>query len=613
MTYQPTQADKEAMKLVNNEITAWADEEVFITDKISFVLRNVIKRARKNYFGIFNEPKDSATKQKKLFFPLTESMCNAVRNFIDLDTKDINLRAKNIKGADGARIIRHILYSKMIEWGFGEKLNEMLTYLPIDGIAYFKSWRNGNKVEMYIPDALNMYQDPAKKAGELPLIERIIMSEAELQDMKGIWENTEAVKFTKEFETFEDGASRRSGELNHVILYERWGEMSKYLITGKEKDRKVIIKNGHIVKTGADQTAVCLLAEEKESPYEAVSSTFVPNRYLGRGSAEKLFDIQEYLNETLNIRRNKGKISQNLLWHIRKGSGITRQMVAALRGGGAIVSKSKDDITNIPIRDFSPSSYQDESSALAWAQRVSNFSPQVMGEQLPSSTPATTSLIQQRTSENTFSIVKEDVGLFLKRVFEKHLIPLMIETLTDGEIVRITGEPKDLEKLDKIYIDKIVDKEIIKIYQRTGQTPDDTMIEQYKQSKLEQMAKKGDLRWVKINKRLLKEMKNGVDADVFITNEAFDKSVVVKQLNDLLLTYSRIPGINLPVEDIMKATLDIMGLKDIHIQAGQPTVVSPEMAQQRGIDRPTATPGEVANQSSPTQLGEIEKASKLNI
>lgn len=610
MSFHPNEIDKEINKLVSDSISNWENEEVFITDKISFMLRNVIKKCRKNYFGIFNTPKDSATKREKYWVHLTKSLVNAVRNFIDLDTKDIQLSARKPDSIDGARILRHILYSKMSEWNFGEKLNEFLLRLPMDGIGYWKVWREGKQIKDYIVDPLNIYQDPSVEAGELPIVERITMPMSDFEKMD--YNNKEYIKGEDSFAQFRLDASQRKTRVKHAILYEYWGEVDKSFITRKSEDKGKIVKDGHIVIGNGDRgTHIPLLAEKKKAPYEALASTKVPNRYLGESVCEKLFGIQEYINEIINIRRNSGLVAQNLLWWVRRGSGIKPQHVAALRAGGTIVSKSPDDFQQLDVNDYRPSSYSDEQSLLSWANRALNFSPQVAGKPLPSSMPATIGLLQQQTSENTFSVIKEDVGLFLKRLFENKFIPLLLQTLTDEEMVKITGEPKDLEDLDKLYVDKLVNREIAKLYRKTGIMPEPAIVDAYKTARIRKLAKQDDVRFVKINKRLLKD----VDVEVYVTDESFDKSVVVKQLNDLLLTYSRIAqaqGVQLPVNDIFRYILDLMGLKGVKMSEATTPPPLPQAAQggspqQRGIERPQRTTQERIAEQVPSGLGEMLK------
>ena len=65
------------------------------------------------------------------------------------------------------------------------------------------------------------------------------------------------------------------------------------------------------------------------------------------------------------------------------------------------------------------------------------------------------------------------------------------------------------------------------------------------------------------------------EVKVDVTGETFNKAVVVRQLNDMLLAYSRLPGVNIDVDAVFKEILDLMGL------GGARFLKTPEEAQIR--------------------------------
>ena len=52
---------REAIALVEGEKQMWENATVFVTDKIAFNIRNLIRALRKNYWGIFDSPLDPVT------------------------------------------------------------------------------------------------------------------------------------------------------------------------------------------------------------------------------------------------------------------------------------------------------------------------------------------------------------------------------------------------------------------------------------------------------------------------------------------------------------------------------------------------------------------------
>jgi hypothetical protein len=50
-----------AAALVKREKNQWEDATVFVTDRVAFQMRNLIRILRKNYWGIFDEQIDPTT------------------------------------------------------------------------------------------------------------------------------------------------------------------------------------------------------------------------------------------------------------------------------------------------------------------------------------------------------------------------------------------------------------------------------------------------------------------------------------------------------------------------------------------------------------------------
>ena len=66
--------EAEALALINSERRSYEDAVAFVTDRVAFNMRNLIRVLRKNYWGIFNEPVDKVTGRKKIWVPFTQSL-----------------------------------------------------------------------------------------------------------------------------------------------------------------------------------------------------------------------------------------------------------------------------------------------------------------------------------------------------------------------------------------------------------------------------------------------------------------------------------------------------------------------------------------------------------
>src|ERR1051326_2706484 len=241
---------QEAINLIKQEKTLWETGTAFVTEKVAFQMRNLIRQLRKNYWGIFDEPVDPQTGRKKIWVPLTESLIESVVKNIDLDTKDISFRAKRPEAIGLTGLVRNVVKNELDYIHFGETDEEMERTLAIDGTAVWKTVeyidevRKKKCIKILPVDLLNFYIDPTAHSIQEAeaVIERAIITEDEAKGMSG-WINTEQIRGTTNLDR-RDGQTnlsfQRTGETRLVEVFERWGKMPKRLITGNTKDDEYI-------------------------------------------------------------------------------------------------------------------------------------------------------------------------------------------------------------------------------------------------------------------------------------------------------------------------------------------------------------------------------------
>ena len=135
-----------AISLIKNEKAAWDTATAFVTERVAFQMRNLIRTLRRNYYGIFEEPTDPNTGRKKIWAPLTEYLVEAAVKNIDLDTKDINLRAKTAEAQPLTIVLRAALYQGLDKLGFGELLDMSERQLAIDGTVFGRPTKTANRM-----------------------------------------------------------------------------------------------------------------------------------------------------------------------------------------------------------------------------------------------------------------------------------------------------------------------------------------------------------------------------------------------------------------------------------------------------------------------------------
>jgi len=557
--YEPNEQENKAIALLQNEVTNWEEGEVSVTDRYSFMMKNVIKKARKNYFGVFDVEKDPVTGRKKLFVPLTEWIVEDIVKNIDIDTNDIKVKAKNYDSHGIASMFRYVLKYYLDRIKFGKLINTVIRMMSIDGTCYVKTWKEGREIKARVIDCLNIIADPsANNLDETPIIERNVLFLPEFKDEGkiGKWANVGDVYGSEVIDRSGfDIASRGSivSEIPMVDVYERYGWMEKCLLTGKESDDGEYVY-GLIVASGLkDKVPVChLIKEVKDHPYTIFKFKDIWNRLAGRGVAEMLFSLQAQINETVNIRRNTARIAQTGLWKAR--GGVSPQQVSKLFSTSVIKLKgARDEFDRLDSGSVDPSSYKDEEFAKDWATKVTGSFD---NSNISASTPATNSLIQERGSKIGFNLVQENVGLSIKEMLEKKLIPLINKVIRPGDIIRITGNSKDFELQEDKYIKNAV-------YQKANDAINSGLIlmpgemEAEIDRMKEEFKTMGGDRYLAITDNAFN---TDYDIDIAIGDEELNPALIVQSMTQALGIMAQFPGSKLDVDEVMKEIMDSLGL-----------------------------------------------------
>ena len=584
--------ENEIISTVKKEKTSWDEETVFVTDKVAFLMRNLIKNCRKNYWGIFKNQRDPITGRKKTWVPLTEWLVETTVKNTDMDSKDLNFRAKIFKAIGLTSLVRSIVKHWVDENFFGEDLDEMERQLAIDGTIVWKTWEEDGKMVKEGVDLLNFYIDPtAKSIQKTPAtIERAVITAHNFFNMDEWWKKEDAKIQTGIHPTDSNLSSFNTSETRMVEIWERWGLMPKSWITGKKKDKDKMIE-GHIVLSNLEnQPVVHYVAENKKKdtlgnvikPYEEAWLKRVPGRWYGKGIPEIVLQLQTWINIIVNIRINRAFVSQLGIWKIKRGKQITPSMVKKLASNGAILVQDMDDIEQLTMEEASVTSYKDEETIIGWAQRITSAFEIVTGEQMPASMPATTSALQMRSAQSAFVLIKEGIGFFLQRWLKRHALPILSKNIKKGDIQRISGSFEEMRELDERVVNHMVYKQLEEMT-NAGHFIDPFDVQREKIRAVEKLRKMGDDKFTKILQNI-----NFTEYDVqfYITNEEIDKTVLVR---DLISLVSMVPQYG---DIIVRQVMDIMGVDINQFEEAKRQVMSQQgsQGQVQGQEAPQGPP-----------------------
>ena len=572
--------ETEAIAIVNNEREQWEKATVYVTDKVAFRIRDLIRQCRKNYWGVFDKPVDPLTGRKKIWYPLTEEFCDAVAPRSKVRTRDIVFKASNSAGYYTADFARMYTHDYLVKTYFGETLDSFSLRKAIDGTAVLKTWKEGKNIKRREVDLLNVYIDPTAEniQAAYRFTERSIMFENEIQSMD--WINTSGMFIEEGLHPNDGRIKTADSNVKGRDVWTTYGKIPEYLITGKKEDTKEI--DGIIIVSGLESGSPKCHAVRRNTtkdkfgniikPYEEDAYIKVPGRWYGKGVAEKLLILQVWSNAIINIRVNRAYVAQLGLFKIRKGANITPDQISKLGSNGAIVVNNMDDIEQLAMQEASQASYTDESNIHSIAQRVTSAFEAITGEQLPASTPATNAVLQNRNASSIFVSVQERTGFFVQRWMDRHFLPKMAEIVTVGDIVHYMGHDGKFDKMIERAATYLVREEYNKVRSRFEYPSREQVAAEIERVKAELREKK-DL-FIKAEKEILA---SSLDTEVIVTNEALDVPV---KIDKLITALQMAPEYK---QFILSAVFDLMGMSIPDQMAEQPITI-PNSSTMMGPD-----------------------------
>lgn len=564
--------EAKCLAIVDQERVNWEDAVSFITPKVGFRMRELIRILRKNYWGVFDDPIDKNTTREKLWLNMAMSIVETWVKNIDLDTKDINFRARTASGVSITELTRLAVKEYLDKMYFGETLDADERTVLIDGTVVWKTWQDNSTGKPVLKrrtiDLLNFYIDPTEESVQSAyrITERGIMVSSDLERMTG-WMNTTDKKGNplpgSQTLNRVDGSrrsnfgTRTTGDYRDV--WECWGKIPRWVVTrDKEADGAMDDVDGHIVVSGLEAPEPTLHLVEynknKDSfgntikPYEEWRAAKISGRWYGLGPVERILALQEYLNTLVNTRVNRHYVSQLGIFKIKKGKGITPQMLSRLAANGAIQVQDMDDIEPLNMPPEDGTSYRDEETIKYWAQQISSAMPISNGDIMPSSASATANSIASTSAKSAYTLFKEGMGMFLERWIDRGALPVIAKTVNEGDIFRIFKEDDGFGDIVENMAYNIVEDHLNK--SDIVPSMDELMI---------QVAKMKDHLLSQKSifiKAIQKIMTDEVETKVHITNEDLDSSVTIQNLMQLM----QIPP-EQRSDPIVSQIYDLMGLQ----------------------------------------------------
>lgn len=503
------------------------------------------------------------------------AVMNEVKN-IDFDTKDITIESDGKN--DGLRKLLSNL--KLKKWmrdnEEGVRINEIIEESSGWGNVVLKKSKNTPYYDKL--DLTNIYvinQLARSISGESPdsqVIERHIMTQSDLREMKGIWDDEKIEYAIKElgdkgFMSGEGAGSIVNDGQPYYEVYERNGETSLADLKeaqglereeGDEEQYTLAKIVAIINKSSHTKSCVLFAGKISEMPYFEYHRGKYDGRWLRKGIYEILFDIQMRANECGNQIARALEFGGHQIFQ-SPDTLIFENILTDLKRGDIIKTSQ---LSRVDMSSYDINQYITEWNKLIELRNSLTNSSEIVEGTTPAGTPFKLGRLMNANANKFYDFIREKLGLCIESVYNKCVLPNLLKNFKLDEAIMITGDSDIMKRYFEMRVESWYIRNLWKFPPH-----DEEMAKAIKEQAMSKvMANKSEM--LKIEKGFWDDFKPR--ASVVITGEG---SNIISDL-DTLATF-----IQLEADPIRRSALIEMAMKKKNIDIeGLPKTEQPEMA-----------------------------------
>lgn len=328
----------------------------------------------------------------------------------------------------------------------------------------------------------------------------------------------------------DDGGVNKVGTSITIDVYKRYGYLPEHMIKGGDSEKEmytvsVVAFGQDAIKKGnkdVDEVSCLYKAEWKgDMPIIDHHLFKTEGRWQGIGLVELLYPFQERMNEIANQKRISMELSAIHLFQTADPT-VLNNILSDLENGDIIKTKTPGAISPIATEERNLPAFNDEIVTYQTAADKISFANDLLsGGDIPSSTPATNTVVQNNNQVLVHLGDRKKFTNFIANTYIKPwVVPKLIKEMDDEHFLRIVSQPDDLLQIDEKMVD-IQYWEMVKDNAlKTGSVIDIIEGEDLRNEIMQKLRAKGPNRYVKV---LQGYYKNKIgDIQVIIGNEKKD-------------------------------------------------------------------------------------------
>lgn len=535
---------------IRQEQTDFYDQHIVIAPGYSFNQYQNIKRILL-YMNSKFEDSSLYNGREKIFFNIVNAPCEVATTAMNLDTKNIRLLPDQPKSWFSTLLLEKELKQWLKKSKMGQILNQIAEELPRYGWVVLEKTKGGAEIRDIRRIIADQTVNRIRDSRFIDFIYYLTPS----QLMETGWKDADlAVTMFGNGsapDTFEgnDGSINQIKSTPYIKVIKRYGEVPQWWLDGGKSEK--LVKSVFIV-AGADscetnekgdvtkENGIVLYKAKWRGAWPVMDFHYIKmkGRLQGVGIPEMLFMDQERINELKNQRRISMELSALHLFQTKDRLVVQNALTDLMNGD---ILNVHSEITPIVNEERNTNAFMsEEQSYQNHADRITFASAAVRGETLQASTPATNASISLNQSKSTFGFKKENYALNLQEFFNDLVLPELLTELTPEHIMRFTGSPEELERLDEAAADIFANENVFNRFLK-GQIPNIVTQAEDKQKALNEYKKLGENRFLKIKDKLYSDI--NFEFDFNLNNEQVDPATVMQNTFTVLQALAQNPAL----------------------------------------------------------------------
>lgn len=435
-----------------------------ISKHVSFQMHETLEKidAYRNSKHITGQ-KD-AKDRKKPFFNISTAAVNVWYRATDIDRKHIKIRALKAKDWMDSFLATVHLRDWMVRERFGQFLNEWGRYLAAYGSAVVKFVENSSGLHISVVPWGVIICDPVDFDNNIK-VEILELTEAQLYSrIETHGYDAEAVEELCDNQTTREtlDGQRKDNKTGYIKLYEVHGKLPLSFITQKESDEDTYVQQMHVIsfvgiKKGRKteyKDFTLFSGREKYDPYMITHLIKEPNRTLGIGAIEHLFEAQWMTNHSMKAVKDSLDLASKLLFQTSDQAFAAKNVLQDFDTGDVFFHAPNQPLTQVNNAPHSVVEWQNYSQQWKMlGNEIVGVSEAMLGAQPKSGTAwrQTEALLQE--SYSLFEVMTENKGLHIEDMLRERIIPYIKRTKLNGaDEIGATLEQHEIDKIDPRYI-----------------------------------------------------------------------------------------------------------------------------------------------------------------